>query len=114
MDIEKGKNYWIVTKKPHSYFLGKNDYIRLKYCTFKNYQFGTSTKQIESLRFYQHGKDFFYSVSVWQLSSCVFKTKDDYLYYLLKKKNKRQNYTFDDFLKQKIKESQQNYPEKWI
>jgi len=62
----------------------------------------------------------FYEIKYTSLDDCVYKSKDDYLLSLVKTdirwKTKKFNTTlkFDDFLKQKIKESQEKNPQKWV
>lgn len=61
-----------------------------------------------------------YNFDLFQVTNFVFPERDDYLVFLvkadlrLKDNNSNVRIQFDDFFKNKIKESQYNHPQKWI
>ena len=107
------EEYWVLTDLSHSRIIDKSNFndlqlLRLtkkgKYFTFENEQHQ-------------------YMIREDDINQLVFKDQDDYLKHLtihLENLNLNRNpherllYEFDDFIKEKIIQSQKNYPEKWI
>lgn len=134
MKLTIGQKYWILTKTNHSFRIGKNDYNALQECLLKDVVMTEPTeynKKTPVYRFYPDpNKGKCYRLGYSLLPFYVFKSKDDYLVYIVKNINKMnktaerfQNelklqepkyYYCDEFLKQKIKKSQIKNPEKWI
>lgn len=107
------EEYWVLTDLSHSRIIDESNFndlqlLRLtkkgKYFTFEN----------------EHHQ---YMIKEDDINQLVFKDQDDYLKHLtihLENLNSNRNpderllYEFDDFIKEKIIQSQKNYPEKWI
>jgi len=124
----EGQKYWIITKQEYSFSIGEAEYNALQPYFYKCKE---KTAHHETVFcFYKNNKEHI-AIIKSDLHFCVFETKDDFLIHMvgyiellnlvahrLKKSNEFKNscesYTFDNFFKQKIKESQQINPEKWI
>ena len=111
--LKVNEKYWVLTDLSHSRIIDESNFndlqlLRLtkkgKYFTFEN----------------EHHQ---YMIKEDDINQLVFKDQDDYLKHLtihLEDLNLNRNpherllYEFDDFIKEKIIQSQKNYPEKWI
>lgn len=107
------EEYWVLTDLSHSRIIDESNFndlqlLRLtkkgKYFTFEN----------------EHHQ---YIIREDDINQLVFKDQDDYLKHLTihlenlnldRNPHERLLYEFDDFIKEKIIQSQKNYPEKWI
>ena len=107
------EEYWVLTDLSHSRIIDESNFndLRLKkkkkkgkYFTFENEQHQFMIREDD-------------------INQLVFRDQDDYLKHLtihLENLNLNRNpherllYEFDDFIKEKIIQSQKNYPEKWI
>lgn len=107
------EEYWVLTDLNHSRIIDESNFndlklLRLtkkgKYFTFEN----------------EHHQ---YIIREDDINQLVFKDQDDYLKHLTihlenlnldRNPHERLLYEFDDFIKEKIIQSQKNYPEKWI
>ena len=133
MGLILGKLYWILTDLEHPYVLGEREFNALKLCVLQHY----ATIDHETIKYYFHRCDEngelddimnnCYEMCDWECEQLVFYSIDEYLHYLVRHvDNLNTNitdleftginigYSFDDFLKQKILESQEKHPEIWI
>ena len=123
-NIRIGNEYWVLVDLDHDYIIGANEYHNVKHCIFKNL---LEDEGLVKYVFYpievpsNHEK--FYDLYEWEIDQWVFESIDDYLYYLVMhvnninsafENNDCPDHTFDDFVKQKILESQENRPEIWV
>jgi hypothetical protein len=118
MNLKIGNEYWVLTDLDHSYRLGKVEYDALKLCILEEiYQ-----ENFASV-FKFHEKEYIfniYNLLEDEIEQWVYKSVDEYLRYLvvhIHNLNSSENnikYSFDDFLKEKILESQEKYPELWV
>lgn len=127
MSISINKQYWVLTKFDHEDIIGEKEYNSLELCTFKHIVEKDGETQY---CFYPNvDKTEHYVVCGFGLPNLVYECKEDYLVFLVKYVTRlneigtqRSNnfydyysyYEFDDFIRRKIKESQQRSPEKWI
>lgn len=121
-DLMLGKTYWVLTDLEHEYILGEREFKALKQCVLYHYL----TVAHESIRYCFRAIDDFYGehyeLHDWESEQWVFSNVDEYLHYLVRHvDNLNSNinesgvfHSFDDFLKQKIAESQEKHPEIWI
>jgi len=112
IDLVVGNKYWVATKKNFYYNIGEKEYKSIKCCTFKSKK--ENPLNYDYVYFFEHDEKGYYEINESELTYLVFETKDDYLFFLSSFVNKTKSFVFDNFFKQKIKESQQNNPEKWI
>ena len=121
-DLMLGKTYWVLTDLEHGIVLGEREFKALKRCVLYHYL----TVAHDNLRycFREVDEEFgeHHELHDWESEQWVFNTVDEYLHYLVVHVdglNNREDeckllHTFDDFLKQKITESQEKHPEIWI
>lgn len=104
------EEYWVLTDLSHSRIIDESNFndLRLLRLTKKGKYFTFENEQHQ------------FMIREDDINQLVFKDQDDYLKHLtihLENLNLNRNillYEFDDFIKEKIIQSQKNYPEKWI
>lgn len=125
MDITLNKQYWVLTETFSSFVFGEFEYNALKLCTFKHCL--EEDDNIQYCFYPDVNIEDYFAVTSYGLPYVVFEDTHDYLIYIfnfLIESNKKLNisnhttdvnyYSFDNFIKIKIEESQKWYPEKWI
>jgi hypothetical protein len=107
------EEYWVLTDLSHSRIIDESNFndLRLLRLTKKGKYFTFENEQQQ------------YMIKEDDINQLVFKDQDDYLKHLTihlenlnlgRNPDERLLYEFDDFIKEKIIQSQKNYPEKWI
>ena len=107
------EEYWVLTDLNHSRIIDESNFndLRLLRLTKKGKYFTFENEQHQ------------YMIREDDINQLVFKDQDDYLKHLTihlenlnldRNPHERLLYEFDDFIKEKIIQSQKNYPEKWI
>lgn len=120
LSLKIGRKYWVLINPNLPCYIGELEYNRLELCVFKHVTIGRFG--LNEYGFYPDNSGEFYSVNELDLNHSVYKDREDYLMFLLhfvKKMNYScergfEYYTLDDFLKNKIRESQATNPHKWI
>lgn len=107
------EEYWVLTDLNHSRIIDESNFndLRLLRLTKKGKYFTFENEQHQ------------FMIREDDINQLVFKDQDDYLKHLTihlenlnldRNPHERLLYEFDDFIKEKIIQSQKNYPEKWI
>lgn len=107
------EEYWVLTDLSHSRIIDESNFndLRLLRLTKKGKYFTFENEQHQ------------FMIREDDINQLVFKDQDDYLKHLTihlenlnldRNPHERLLYEFDDFIKEKIIQSQKNYPEKWI
>ncbi len=107
------EEYWVLTDLNHSRIIDESNFndLRLLRLTKKGKNFTFENEHHQ------------YIIREDDINQLVFKDQDDYLKHLTihlenlnldRNPHERLLYEFDDFIKEKIIQSQKNYPEKWI
>lgn len=111
--LKVNEKYWVLTDLSHSRIIDESNFndLRLLRLTKKGKYFTFENEQHQ------------YMIREDDINQLVFKDQDDYLKHLTihlenlnldRNPDERLLYEFDDFIKEKIIQSQKNYPEKWI
>jgi hypothetical protein len=124
IELVEGKFYWVLTDTHHSLCLDIHHYFNdLKYLELSH----TTHRMDDGKKWYfknfEDGEDPYVVIDEWGIEQWIFKSQDDFLKYLtvhvdnlnsMRDSEEQPMYYFDDELKQKIKESQEENPEAWI
>lgn len=117
-----GNVYWVLTDLEHRYVLGESEYRACKQCVLVGYD---TINHVNIKYCFRPTYDLphqQYILYDWECERMVFLSIDEYLHYLVKYVNglnaniyeNKVAHSFDDFLKNKIVQSQEKHPEIWI
>lgn len=120
MQLKTGNEYWLLTDLEHTFIIGATEYYALKLCVLdfvdiENYG-------IRFIFFEKENPTIVHSFIPNELEQWLYNSPDEYLRYLVEhinslnnnEKENKHKYKFDDFMKQKVLESQEQHPEIWI
>lgn len=122
LDFIEGQLYWVLTDTSHSLCINKGHFEDLKYLVLSH----TTHRMDDGKKWYFENpiEDHGYTIiDEWGIDQWTFKSQDEFLKYLtihVENLNtdrdgvKKPLYYFDDFVKSKIKESQERSPQLWI